>query len=118
MTITSVTNDEELNIALKRVEEIFGAQDGPELEELNALVDIVHAYEAVRFPMEKPKPHEMLQFQMDRLNLSASDMGQYLGSPSEVESIISGESPLTDAMIQKLHQHLKIPVETFMDLKD
>lgn len=111
--ITSINNHEEHQLALARVEEIFGAQEGEELEELNQLVEIVHAYESIHFPFETPTQQYMLQLQMDRLNLTPADLEPQIGSAAEVQAVLSGELALTETMIKKLDTEHGIPAGLF-----
>lgn len=111
--ITSINNHEEHQLALARVEEIFGAQEGEELEELNQLVEIIHAYETIHFPLEAPTQQYMLGLQMDRLNLTPADLEPQIGSAADVQAVLSGELSLTEDMIRKLDADHEIPAGLF-----
>ena len=47
-----IKNDAEHEAALARIDEIFDATDGPEVEELAALVVDVVRYEEMRWPLD------------------------------------------------------------------
>jgi HTH-type transcriptional regulator/antitoxin HigA len=111
--ITSINNHEEHQLALARIEEIIGAQEGPELEELDQLAEIIHAYESIHFPIEAPTQQYMLQLQMDRLNLTPVDLEPQIGSAAEVQAVLSGELSLTETMIKKLDADHGIPAGLF-----
>lgn len=49
--ITKITNETEYEAALERVDEIFHAEGGVLGEELDALVDLIGAYEDIHYPI-------------------------------------------------------------------
>jgi hypothetical protein len=51
---TKLMTEAEYDSAMKRIDEIFQAQEGPEAEELDKLVDLVVAYEDEHFPLGLP----------------------------------------------------------------
>ena len=76
------------NEALKRIEELFDAEQGtPEADELELLAALVELYEQEHFPIEAPDPISAIKFRMEQENLSNEDMVQYLGSKTRVSEI-------------------------------
>jgi antitoxin component HigA of HigAB toxin-antitoxin module len=112
--MNAITSDEEHKVAMARLNEIFGAQEGPELVELEELVEVIHAYESIRYPIDKPKRHEMLKFQMDRLSLVQADIVAQIGSEELTQAVLEGTEPLTDEMIERLHSAHGVSNQSFL----
>lgn len=103
------------NEALKRIEELFDAEQGtPEADELELLAALVELYEQEHFPIEAPDPVSAIKFRMEQENLSNEDMIQYLGSKSRVSEIFSHKRDLSISMIRKLVTGLHIPAEVLL----
>lgn len=103
------------NEALKRIEELFDAEQGtPEADELELLAALVELYEQEHFPIEAPDPVSAIKFRMEQENLSNEDMVQYLGSKSRVSEIFSHKRDLSISMIRKLVTGLHIPAEVLL----
>lgn len=51
LELNSINSNEEYEMACKRIDEIFQAQEGPEAEELDHLATLVDAYETEHFPI-------------------------------------------------------------------
>lgn len=110
--IPPIRTDEDHKAALARIEALMNAQAGsPEIEELSVLADLVETYEARQFPLELPTPLEAIRFRMEQAGLEPRDLEPYIGSGGRVSEVLSGERPLTLAMIRALHKHLGIPAE-------
>ncbi len=77
--------ENDYNEALKRIEELFDADQGtPEADELELLAALVELYEQEHFPIEAPDPVSAIKFRMEQETLSNEDMIPYLGSKSRV----------------------------------
>ena len=62
-TIKPIRTDEDLDAALARIEEIFGAEPGtPEDDELGVLLDLVELYENKHDPIGFPDPISAIKF--------------------------------------------------------
>ncbi len=107
--------ENDYNEALKRIEELFDADQGtPEADELELLATLVELYEQEHFPIEAPDPVSAIKFRMEQENLSNEDMVQYLGSKSRVSEIFSHKRDLSISMIRKLVTGLHIPAEVLL----
>ena len=108
-------SETDYNEALKRIEELFDAEQGtPEADELELLAALVELYEQEHFPIEAPDPISAIKFRMEQENLSNEDMVQYLGSKSRVSEIFSHKRDLSISMIRKLVTGLHIPAEVLL----
>ena len=101
--------------AMTRIDEIFdsvpGTSEGDELELLTTLVEL---YEAKAFPIELPDPLTAIKFRMEQQGLKPKDMVPYMGSPSKVSEVLSGQRSLSLTMIRNLVTDLGIPAEVML----
>jgi HTH-type transcriptional regulator / antitoxin HigA len=96
--------------AMARIEEIFNAQPGtPEGDELELLSMLVEQYEQEAFPIDLPDPVAAIQFRMEQQGLKNKDLIPFIGSPSKVSEVLSGQRGLSLAMIRNLVKGLGIP---------
>lgn len=110
-----IKTEAEYNDALKRIDELFDAEQGTsEADELELLVALVELYEKERFPIEAPDPVSAIKFRMEQEGLTNEDMVQYLGSKSRVSEIFSHKRSLSISMIRKLMNGLQIPAEVLL----
>jgi len=107
-----VKNDRELNRALKRVDELWGAKPNtPKGDELDILMLIVEKYEDEHYAIPASDPVEAIKFLMDQNSMSRKDLEPYIGTSGRVSEVLNRKRSLTLAMIKKLHEGLKIPYE-------
>ena len=112
MKLKPIKSDRELNRALKRVDELWGAKPGtPKGVELDVLMLLVEKYEDEHFAIPASDPVEAIKFLMEQKNLTRKDLEPYIGASGRVSEILSRKRTLTLAMIKKLHAGLKIPYE-------
>ncbi len=115
MSAKIIKNDVEHADTLARIEQIFGARPGTTAgDELELLVHLVEAYEAVRYPIEPPDPVDAIKFRMEQDGLKQVDLVSYIGSKSKVSEVLSGKRPLSLAMIRALHEGLGIPAKVLI----
>ncbi len=112
MKLKPVKNDRELNRALKRIDELWGAKPNtPKGDELDILMLIVEKYEDEHYAIPASDPVEAIKFLMDQNSMSRKDLEPYIGTSGRVSEVLSRKRSLTLAMIKKLHEGLKIPYE-------
>lgn len=115
MNIKPIKTEEDYNLALSKIEKLWGAKkDTPNGDELDVLITLVEAYEMKHYPIAPPKPIDAIKFRMEQMNLTNSDMIQYLGSQSRVSEILNEKRSLTLKMIKSLYKGLKIPAEVLL----
>ena len=106
------TDGRELNRALKRIDELWGAKPNtPTGDELDVLMQTVEKYEDEHYVIPAPDPIEAIKFLMVQNSLSRKDQEPYVGTSGRVSEVLSIKRRLTLAMIQDLHEGLKIPCE-------
>ena len=115
MKLKPIKSDRELNRALKRVDELWGAKSGtPKGDELDILMLLVEKYEDEHFAIPTSDPVEAIKFLMEQNSLSRKDLEPYIGASGRVSEVLSRKRTLTLTMIKKLHAGLKIPYESLI----
>ena len=115
MELKIIKTEEEYEIALERLDEVFDAEDGtPEGNEADILALIVEKYEDEHYQIEAPDPIEAIKFRMDQLDLKGKDLVEIFGYRTRVSEIFAKKRKLNLNMIRKLHEKLSIPYESLM----
>ena len=116
MYFIPVTNAKTHKAALARIAELMDAAAGtPEANELEVLAILVERYEQKAFPIDPPTPLDAIQFRMEQMGYSQSDLARILGSRSRASEILSGAvKSLSLSMIRKLHQSWHIPADVLI----
>jgi HTH-type transcriptional regulator/antitoxin HigA len=110
-----IKTEEDYDLALKRMEEIFHAEEGTEEgDEAEVLMLIIEDYEEKYHSIGNPDPIEAIKFIMEQKNLKQKDLADILGYRSRVSEVLSGKRKLNLEMIRKLHEKLNISYETLM----
>jgi len=114
-TIRPIKTDEDLAVALGRIDELMDADEGtPEAVELEVLAQLVELYEDKHWQIGIPSPVTAIRFRMEQGQLTEKDLEQYIGSPEAVLAVLDGRQALTLAMIRALHRHLGIPADVLI----
>ena len=112
MKLKLIKNDRELNRALKRIDELWGAKPNtPRGDELDILMLLVEKYEEEHYTIPASDPIEAIIFLMEQKSLSRKDLKPFIGSSGRVSEVLGRKRNLTLPMIKKLHEGLKIPYE-------
>ncbi|MGV8136744.1 MAG: type II toxin-antitoxin system HigA family antitoxin [Mangrovibacterium sp.] len=115
MNIKVIKTEEDYHQALERLEVIFDASvDSPEGDEAEILSILIEKYEDEHYPISPPDPIEAIKFRMEQMNMKKSDLAGIIGYKSRVSEIFSRKRKLTLEMIRRLHEKLKIPLETLI----
>ena len=115
MKLKPIRSDRELNRALKRIDELWGAKPGtPKGDELDVLMLLVEKYEEEHFAIPASDPVEAIMFLMEQNGLSRKDLEPYIGASGRVSEVLNRKRNLTLPMIKRLHKGLKIPYESLI----
>ena len=115
MDIRPIKTEQDYNISIHRIEELWGSKkDTIQGDELDLLVTLVESYEIKHFPIAPPDPVDAIKFRMEQMGMTNADLAQYLGSQSRVSEILNGKRKLTLGMIKSLYKGLKIPAEILL----
>ena len=115
MKLKPIRNDLELDRALKRIDELWGAKPGTAGgDELDVLMLLVEKYEEERFSIPASDPVEAIKFLMEQNALSRRDLEPYIGPRGRVSEVPNRKRNLTLRMITRLHEGLNIPYESLI----
>ena len=115
MEIKPIKTEQDYNMSIKRIEELWGAKrDTSEGDELDLLCTLVESYEMKHYPIAPPDPIDAIKFRMEQMGMTKADMVKYLGSQSRVSEILNGKRRLTLKMVKSLYKGLKIPAEILL----
>lgn len=115
MFITPIRNEASYRSALLRAKELWNAaQNTPESDELDILVDLIEAYERRNFPIDYPDPVIAITVRMEELGLRRKDLEPCIGSRARVSEILNRRRAITLPMIRSLSELLGLPAEALM----
>lgn len=110
MDLKLIKTEEEYQMALARLDEIFDAPEGlSESDEADLLALLVDEYENNHYPIEAPDPIEAIRIRMEEMQLKQKDLAEDLGGKNRVSEILNRKRKLTVDMIRKLSEKLKLP---------
>ncbi len=112
MKIKPIRSDDDLRVALRRLEAIFQAEEGtPEADEMEVLVTLIEVYENKHYPIGPADPVDAIKFRMEQQGLTPRDLEAYIGPSGRVSEVLNRKRPLSLRMVKRLHDGLRIPCE-------
>jgi HTH-type transcriptional regulator/antitoxin HigA len=109
MDIKLIKTENDYQIALSRLDEIFEAPENtPEGDEADLLALLIDEYENKHYPIEAPDPIEAIRIRMEEMQLKQKDLANELGGKNRVSEILNRKRKLTVDMIRKLADKLKL----------
>ncbi|MFZ0255864.1 MAG: transcriptional regulator [Gammaproteobacteria bacterium] len=115
MKIKPIRSDDDLRVALRRLEAIFQAEEGtPEADEMEVLVTLIEVYENKHYPIGPADPVDAIKFRMEQQGLTPRDLEAYIGPSGRVSEVLNRKRPLSLRMVKRLHDGLRIPYESLL----
>lgn len=115
MNIRPIRSERDYGRALGRIERLMDAKPGTKAgDELDILTVLVEAYEAKHHPVCPPDPVEAIKFRIDQLGMTRKDLESMLGGRGRVSEILARKRRLSLGMIRRLHDTLRIPLESLI----
>jgi HTH-type transcriptional regulator / antitoxin HigA len=115
MDIKPIKTQRDYRRVLKEIEGLMNARrNTAEGDRLDVLVTLVEAWEARHYPLDLPDAVEAIKYHMEQKGLAPRDLIPFIGSRNRVHEVLSRKRPLTLAMIQRLHEGLRIPAESLI----
>jgi HTH-type transcriptional regulator/antitoxin HigA len=112
MTLKLIKTENDYQIALARLDEIFDAKSGSsESDEADILALLIDEYENKNFSIEAPDPIEAIKIRMEELNLKQKDLVGIIGGKSRVSEILNKRKKLTVEMVRTLAERLNLSVQ-------
>lgn len=104
-----IKTEEEYNVALKRLRELFDAPIGTaESDEADVLALLVGAYEDEHYPIEPPDPIEAIKIRMEEMQLKQVDLVEEMGGKNRVSEVLNKKRKLSIEMIRNLSKRLNL----------
>lgn len=117
INVRVIKSEREHEVALRRYETLLGSTTelGSEEDQERELLELVlKVYENEKVPRPQVDALSALKFRMEQQGLTNKDLIPYLGSAPRVSEVLSGERPLSLAMMRKLHKGLGIPAAALL----
>ena len=120
--ITAINNDDDLNAAIARIDELFrefpnildNEPGNPQYDELNFISDLVIAYEDIHYPIPDMSPGMAIKGRMENLEMHPQDLIPCIGSRDAVAEVLAGQREVTPEMAQALYERLNIDVRDLL----
>jgi len=115
MDIQPIKTEQDYDLALSTIEELWEAKEGTEEgDRVDILITLVDAYEQVNHPIYPPDPVAAIEFHMDQNELTRVDLEEYIGTRARVSEVLNGKRGLSIELIRNLHEGLGIPLESLI----
>ncbi|CAM2944226.1 DNA-binding protein [Vibrio ordalii] len=115
MQVKPIKTADDNRAALARIEQLWDAEPNtPEGDELEVLATLIEAFEEANYPIAPPDPIEAIKFRMEQQGLEDKDLVPFLGQRSRVTEILNRQRRLSISMIRKLHDGLRIPLDSLV----
>ena len=115
MMIKPIKTESDHAAALREIERLWGADEGTVAgDRLEVLTTLVEAYEQAHFPIDAPDPIEAIKFRLEQQGTDKKMLIGVIGSRTRVHEVLRRDRALSLAMIRRLHQKLKIPVDVLI----
>ncbi len=86
-----------------------GALDSGETQYLDALSDLVAAYEDVHYPIEPASDADMLRHLLEAKGVTQAELHRGTGIPkSTISEVLSGKKPFSKALIRTLADYFGV----------
>ena len=116
LPLTSIKNDEHLEYASNVVDQLIAMdRDTGQDEYLDALTDLVEAYEESNVAIEASTPREMLKHLIESRGLTQAALAENAGvSKSTISEILSGKDRLSKRIAFKLADFFSVSPVLFL----
>jgi HTH-type transcriptional regulator/antitoxin HigA len=118
MNVKPLRTDADYEWALKEVEPYFRKVPAPgsaAADRFDVLSILLEKYERENFATPDSSPIEILNFAMESMGRTQSDLARLLGSASRASEVLNRKRKLTLDMIRTISEAWKIPVECLTD---
>lgn len=96
MKLKPIKTHDELQRALKRIEDLWGAKPNTAAgDELEVLMLLAEKYEDEHYRIPESDPIEAIKFLMEQNDLSRKDLEPYIGTSARVSEILGKKRNLT-----------------------
>lgn len=113
MDIRPIRTDDDHVVALREIEQLWGADVGTQAgDRLDILATLVEKYEETRWPVDDASdPIDVLNYAIEELGHTQAELAELLGSRSRASELLNRRRPLTVEMIHKISEAWKISAD-------
>ena len=118
MDVRPLRSNADYEWALREVEPYFRnvpAPNSPEADRFDVLSALLEKYESENFATPDSDPIEILNFAMESMGRTQSDLAKILGSASRASEVLNRKRKLTLDMIRTISAEWKIPIDCLTD---
>lgn len=111
LPLTSIRSQNQLNAAQAMMDRLVRQESLDEGEELylDALSDLVAAYEDIHYPIAPASDGDMLRHLMDAKEVTQAELHRQTGIPkSTISEVLAGKKPFSKALIRTLADFFKV----------
>jgi len=112
-----IATDHEHERMLAEVEKLMDKGEHRIAEEdaaLDLVVRLIQDYEAVRYPLPDPTPHEMLLYLMEQRSLKQADLIPIFKSRGYVSDVVNGKRDISKAHARQLAEFFTVSASVFI----
>lgn len=109
--LTSIKSEDQLEVAQATIDLLVtkGTLDDGEVLYLDALSDLVGAYEDVHYPIRPASDADMLRHLMDAKDVTQAELHRQTGIPkSTISEVLAGKKTFSKGMIRTLADFFKV----------
>jgi HTH-type transcriptional regulator / antitoxin HigA len=115
MRIRPIRSEADYTRALREIDRLWGSRGGTTTgDRLEILMTLAEAYEREHYPIDPPNPIDAIRFRLEQQGLDQGALVGIIGSRARVSEVMRGKRGLSLSMIRRLHEHLRIPVESLI----
>ncbi len=115
--LKSITNESGYAAAVDRLNQLLDAGGADQRNELAGLVDalgqMIHAYEQRRHALPEVHPRDVLRYLMEERGLSQTDLAD-VASQGTISDILAGRRGISKALAKKLATRFGVSVAVFV----
>lgn len=111
LPLASIKSKQQLDVAQAMIDRLLRQESLDEGEELylDALSDLVAAYEDAHFPIAPASDADMLRHLMDAKEVTQAELHRQTGIPkSTISEVLAGKKPFSKALIRTLADFFKV----------
>ncbi|MCI0377738.1 MAG: helix-turn-helix domain-containing protein [Gemmataceae bacterium] len=111
LPLASIKSEAQLAGAQAMIDRLLahGALDSGETQYLDALSDLVAAYEDVHYPIEPASDADMLRHLLEAKGVTQAELHRGTGIPkSTISEVLSGKKPFSKALIRTLADYFGV----------
>lgn len=116
MNIKPIRTEDDYEEALAELEHLMNeGEDSPNIDKLEVLSALIGAFEAERYPAEKPHPVEAIKYYIESRGITRAEFSAQIGLTNHrLGEILNLKRPLSINMIRKICKVTDIPADTLL----